>query len=412
MKFLKNKIMVLLCALLGIFYFANDSALIDIEKTAIVVAIGIDETEDGYEVTAQIAVPQSTETASENNDAVLTAKGKTVFEAIENVGSRSGWHQKLSFCGMVILGRSVAERSAVAIVDHIIESEKFENSTLLIVADATAREILFSTTPLDAVSSFALQKIVLKNEWMTDPVNVTNVKTFAAAHYSASNSAFLPVVKVIKGDNQGKEGASSAVTASTGSQEGSDSSEGAGGSGSGSGSGSGGKPETVIFDASSTALFKNGKYVCTLDKRHTQALYLIKGSVKNNYASIENDGENDYLYIDKCRKSFSVDVKDAPTVNISLKLYLRKIDSSKATLLNENDEDIPSEKLLSATKSQYEKTIKELCETLCRYDCDVLGVKEYNRKFNPSFFRRNENSTLKDFDYSISVQTFSVDRRR
>ncbi|MBP5372589.1 MAG: hypothetical protein J6Y44_00190, partial [Clostridia bacterium] len=203
MKFKKGKLFLILSLALAVFYFVNDFALIDIEKIAIVVAIGIDEAEEGYEVTAQIAVPQTSETASSNNDAVLTAKGKTVFEAIEKIGESSGWHEKLSFCGMVILGRAVAEKSATSIIDYMLTCERFENSTLVVVSDEKAKDILLSTTPLDAISSFALQKIVLKNEWMTDPINVTNVRKFAVSHYSKSNSAFLPVVKIVKGDSKG-----------------------------------------------------------------------------------------------------------------------------------------------------------------------------------------------------------------
>ena len=148
MKAFKSKWALALCAVLALFYFTNDFALIDIEKTAIVVAIGIDESDEGYEVTAQIALPQATDTASSNDDAVLTSRGKTMFEAIENVASKSGWYAKLSFCGLVILGRKVAETSALELIDYMIASEKFENSMLAVVSDATT----FSN-PLDNASN-------------------------------------------------------------------------------------------------------------------------------------------------------------------------------------------------------------------------------------------------------------------
>ena len=45
---------LIFCALL---YFSNNFGLIDIEKTAIITAIGLDTAENEYEVTVQIAVP-------------------------------------------------------------------------------------------------------------------------------------------------------------------------------------------------------------------------------------------------------------------------------------------------------------------------------------------------------------------
>ena len=61
MKTFKIRVALILGALLAIFYFSSDFALIDIEKTAIIVAIGIDEGENSrYKITAQIAIPQPT----------------------------------------------------------------------------------------------------------------------------------------------------------------------------------------------------------------------------------------------------------------------------------------------------------------------------------------------------------------
>ena len=47
---------VLIIVMLFLF-FTTDLGLVDIHKTSIVVAVGVDVTEDGYDVTAQAAVP-------------------------------------------------------------------------------------------------------------------------------------------------------------------------------------------------------------------------------------------------------------------------------------------------------------------------------------------------------------------
>ena len=403
MKLLKSKSVLLLVVLLAVFYFTNDFALIDIEKTAIVVAIGVDESEQGYRVTAQIAVPQATDTASSNDDAVITSDGKTPFEAIESIAAKSGWHAKLSFCGVIILGRAVAEKSATAIIDYLVSSEKFENSTLAVVSDTTAEDILLADTPLDAISSFALQKIVLKNEWMTSPVNVTNIKKFAVGTYSRSKAAYLPVIKIIKGDNKGKAGSSSAVTAAA---ENSSSSSGSGNGEKKEGSGDG----SVVFDASSAALFNNGKYLATLDGEHAEMLTMLSSPVHENFIDIQLDDKTYYMHVDCTHKSVDVSFDGSPVINYALDLKLKVIDSTAENPLTENDDrSLVTSSLIKAVKEKAEKTIEELHRTLAETNCDVLAVKNNIYKFHNSEYDRYGGVPLSEFGFGTNVKVKSLD---
>lgn len=407
MKFLKAKSALIICAVLALFYFTNDFALIDIEKTAIVVAIGIDETEDGYEVTAQIALPQATDAASANDDAVLTSKGKTMFEAIENVAAKSGWHAKLSFCGLIVIGRKVAERSATNLIDYIVTSEKFENSTLAVVSDTTAKEVLLAVTPLDAISSFALEKIVLKNEWMIAPVNVTNVKKFAVSTYSPSKAAYLPVVKIVKGDNKGKEGSSSAVTASTGGaggEGGSKSSEGS------SGQNSSKKDETVVFDVSSCAFFKDGQYVATVGEKETKILNMLNSPVQESYFTAEKNGEKYYFHLTCEKKTLSVTAAEKPSVEYGLSVRVKIVDSTAPAPLDKKDERTKvDDELLSALKTEIENAVNALDAAARLHDCDVLGFKDKLYKYRYDDYNRFSDLPLIDYGKTVNIKVRSED---
>ena len=48
---------ILLIAAMLFLFFTNDFGLVDIHKASIVVAVGVDVTEEGYDVTAQAAIP-------------------------------------------------------------------------------------------------------------------------------------------------------------------------------------------------------------------------------------------------------------------------------------------------------------------------------------------------------------------
>jgi len=53
------KLYLILAAILFFIFFSNDFGLVDIQKTAIILAVGVDKSEEGYTLTTQIAVPQS-----------------------------------------------------------------------------------------------------------------------------------------------------------------------------------------------------------------------------------------------------------------------------------------------------------------------------------------------------------------
>ena len=103
MNKLKSRIVLLIIFAFFVVFFSNDFGLIDIKKTAIVTAIAIDKQGDLYEVTTQIAVPEATDTNTENQKAQVSGKGATIGGAIKDIGDISGWYPKLDFCNLIII---------------------------------------------------------------------------------------------------------------------------------------------------------------------------------------------------------------------------------------------------------------------------------------------------------------------
>ena len=391
MKFFRTKLTVVFGLLLAVLYFTNDFALIDIEKTAIVVAIGIDCTDDGgYEVTAQIAVPQATDTASSNDDAIMTSKGKTVMEAIDNIGSDTGWHPKMSFCSMIFFGRDLANEDIESIIDCFIRSDKIQNSAIVAMSDTKAADLLFAKTPLDSISSFALQKIVLKNEWMVSTVGVTNLKQFAISNYSKSKSAYMPVISIIHGKTKGKDQTSGLAPASTGSEQ-------------------GGEDEQVIFDASAISLFKVGKYVGQLTKEQTSVYYLFQGPVYDSFISVEDGETARFMTVSGNKYSVTVDPKK-PSIDLKLELTVETNDTTNGTdlkILTGNA--LPDERTLYAMQRKIYDTASELMKKLSAADADIFAIKDYIYKYENSDYERLKNLPLSEFEVNISVKVQSKD---
>ena len=416
MKTFKIRVALILGALLAIFYFSSDFALIDIEKTAIIVAIGIDEGENSrYKITAQIAIPQATDTAAANDDAVVIGDGNTVMEGIQNIGAKTGWHPKLSFCSLILIGRKVAENGVKDVIDYFIVSEKVQNSAIVAMADDKAGEILTSKTPLDAISSFAVSKIVLKSRWMTNTVPNANLRKIALSEYSPSKSSFMPVIKPIKENTKSKEGGSSSITASTKSEG----SEGGGGGGSGgsggggesSGGSSGGKdvPDKV-YDASTLAVFSEFKLKGEFDEELTQIFNMLMGPLGESYITLENGDEKTLLSLSNGTRSVKVKLEKKPTIEIKLSFKVEVSDSSEGYSLDKlNRRSVVDEDTITKVTDKLNVLLLKLVDKVKESGADALLIRDKIYKFSNSRFEEFKNYPLDYYDYLTTGEVKSLD---
>ncbi|MBQ9480797.1 MAG: hypothetical protein IJU84_01375, partial [Clostridia bacterium] len=303
-RLFKSKIILLLVLGILALDISNDFPLVDIKETAIVVALGVDKDGEEYELSAQIAVPQATSQAASYKATVVSGKGRTPALALESVGTHTGWYVKLSFCNVIVLGKGIFDGDVMECLDYFIRTDKMLDTAELCATDATAKEILTTSTPLDDVSAFSASKILERDAESASAVSFMNLKEFSMGYYSESGFSLMPKIKTESSldaespddasDKSGSGGASGEGGSSggSGSSDGGESSgdrgssnggssggnessgNGGGGSPSGSGEKNSGKKDK-IFDANSTALFSKGVLAGELDDKETLVFNLI-----------------------------------------------------------------------------------------------------------------------------------------
>lgn len=403
MQKFKSRLVLIISMIIVSFYFTSDFSLIDIEKTAIIVAISIDKEQENYSVTAQIAIPQATDQTSANNDATVTGKGTTVFSAIDDIGTKTGWHPKLSFCDLILLGDSVLQDDVLPIIDSLIKSTKFPNSALVAACEGDAKELLLSQTPLDAISSFALLKILVKNPFKANNICNLDLKTFAVLGKSASAYGFMPYVKKVEEKEESKEGGSSAGMASAQPVSG----------GSNAGSAEQGQDssqnKSVVFDATETAIFKQGKKVGTLDKDQSLIYNMLYKNVHETFISVEDDGEQHLLSVTKSSNSIKVTFNEKPTVLVSLNMKVSETDDSGKHLTDKNIQELVSQTRLDACSEKVDAIIKSIFELSQQYDCDLFQAKTIIYKYHNDYYGGIKDLPLSNFNIKTSVVTKSLD---
>ncbi len=395
MKMLKSKIAMLVVVAIALLFFSNDFGLIDIEKTAIITAIAVDVEGEDFSVSMEVAVPEATDTNSENQKALLSGKGKTIGGAIKDMGDTAGWFPKLAFCNLIILGSELAETNVMGALDYFAKTLRLQDSATVILAEKTGKELLEKASPLDNIASFALQKILLKNPGFDNDVASVDIRTFCAGYYSKNASSYMPLVKAIESEGNQGNGTSA----------------GSGDDGSSQGGSTGVTPQKGknVFDATTTALFKNGVKVGELDERGTFAFNLLEKSARETTLKVDGvehgGNKNDYLLTvlgNKSSVTLTADLNQA-ILKISVDLFCRIADVDTPSDSHLASNDYMPKFLSDRAASDIKADLEELLRTSAQTDCDVLRLKDKLYRYNHKYFATYKDNLLQNMKTEVSV---------
>ena len=409
MRFIGVKLALAAVAVVFFMFFSNDFGLIDIEKTAIITAVAIDLEENGeYKITAQIAVPEATDTNTENNRAQISGTGATVGAAIKKIGDTSGWFPQLCFCNLIAVGGEFKDYNIIKILDYFSKTLRIQDSALIVMAEEKAVELLKLATPLDNISSFALQKIILKNAGLNRDIAVCDVKSFCAGYYSEAGASLMPVVKIVSQKSENEKSSAENAGGSGGSSGGA--SSGAGGSSGGSSESSGGAKGDAIFNANTTALFLHGKKVGELDENLTLVYNALTGDFSTTTFEVK-DVESGTETLDYLLTVFSCSKKTDLTVtggglhlDIKLDIYAKISDVNALSSDLEYVKNIPlPDSVKRRAESDFKTRIQELVMTEIQTKCDFLGIKKELYRKHHSHYANFKDDFTENLTFSVSV---------
>lgn len=206
---------VFAAAFLLLLFASNDFGLIDIQKTAIVLALGVDASaqEGLLDVTAQIGSADANGAAQASN--ITIERVSTVGEAIARLNRRTGWYPTFVHCRLLLLGGQTAERDVFGILDYFLRSEYIEDSCLLALCAGRAQAALEAGAPGGELTANAIVKVFSGEAQKTGLVSAVSLREFAKGYYGAGASGRLPYLTLLQeaesGPPQGSgQGAASA----------------------------------------------------------------------------------------------------------------------------------------------------------------------------------------------------------
>ena len=425
---------LILAAIVTFLFFSNDFGLIDIQKTAIVMAVGIDREGPTFILTTQIAVPQSSDQGEQAQAVQIESRGETIADAFNQINAKTGWYPKLVFCNLVVLGEQMIKSNVFDALDFFLRDEYMSDNCLVAACEGTAKEILNTKTPIDPMSGVAAQKVLSDHAARVGTVASNTLREFAMGYFSYSKSGYLPVLKPEKqqessgenggggGEQQqsseggGEKGAfleNTPLPAAEGEQnalKGDRPVPAAGGSGgsgpSAGGQAAGGKEEEKVFSASETALFYDGIYAGKLDQDETFAFSIVKNKLRLASYTPKSDGIPYTLIVKHNLPSlkFSVDDNSMARLKIKLKVTAGLQDTSYGQSIDElaNAGKVPP-KVFEAAKKDLEQKISQVFEKSRKSRCDVFNVLDRLQKFESDYFPAFREDILDRLIFSVDV---------
>lgn len=406
MVFKRAKILIIIFVGIFFFYFTTDFSLINIEKTALIISLGIDKTEKGFEVTTQIAIPEASNSQATNKESVISSEGKTLYEAITKIGGLTGWYPKLSFCNLIVIGENLLTENVMGLVDFFVRSYKVEDSAILCACEGTAKELLLSSSPLDNISGLSLSKIFVRDYNGASRVMTTSIKQFSIGYYSHSKMGYMPFIKTVLTDESGKGGKSAPSSTLSEPSSGSGS-----GGGQGSSQGGSGEQQLVIYDANTCLLFNNGYKISTLNGDEALCYSLLYKSVTEavfTIPSVDDDGKMGDLSISVNRvsnKIFLTYENDEPVLNGDIKVWLRISDAS----MSESIKSISTlgklnGKVLHDAQNYIIDNLNKVFEKSKNLDVDVFEVKNLLYRYFHKNYERDKYTILKKVKANFKVK--------
>ncbi len=403
---------ILAVIFLSFLFFSNDFGLIDVQKTAIVTAVGIDRDEEGFLVTSQISVPQSSKQGNASQSVQLVSRGKTVAEAFGEINAKTGWYPKLVFCNLVVFGEDAAKRNVFDALEVFLRDEYITDDCQLAVCEGKATELLNTAALIDPSSSAAISKVLSAHAKRVGSVLPFNLKDFSIGYFGDSQSGLLPVLKTEaqQEDVPAKEGDSKGGEQSSqgGQSREEQSQEQGGGAQGGQGKSADNKP---VFSAKQTALFVGGVWRETLAEEETFAVNAAIGKLRLAGYSVEVDGEVCTLSVKNNDAKLKLDLGQdgRGLLKIDIQMVAGVVDYSKAQGLDKiRDMGSVPDGSFAAAEKKLTASLITAYEKARGVGCDVFGLQERLVKYKRRKYARHKDTLLDDTALSVRVKFVGV----
>ena len=355
LKSIPTKLWLVLGIIVAVFFFLNDFDLVDIQKTAIILAAGIDRNpDDSYTLTAQIAVPKGVDRTTGGTSSVnFIAEGDTIADCVSDIYCKTGWVPKFVFCNLIVLGEETVKKNVFDALDFFLRNEYMSDGCYVAMSEGSAEDLLTSTSAIADTTSQAITKLFSGANVKSGKAMKMSLREFAIGYHGVTKSGYMPYIRQHKQENESSGGSS------------------------GQGGGGGAQQEEEkIYCAERTALFYEGKQVGLLEPEETFAFSLLEGKIFNGYLLTEENGKPVSLTVLSDKGGVSLDTKGTPKVKVKVDITVRLFNRAIPAEMEDVARNEVSDELKENAKKYVEKMAQRVFEISRESGCDLFKLNQ------------------------------------
>lgn len=167
----------------------------ELDKLAIVAAVGIDKGEDQkIKLSVQVIKPGALKSSSADGGSgnekfvwIITSSGNTVFEAVRNFVEKSGRKLFWPHTMVIVIGENMAKGGILPVIDWFLRDPEMLLQTWVLVASGEASEIINGDLGLEKIPAAHIERLITDSGVLSKSVKfnlmeVTNMVTCQSSH--------------------------------------------------------------------------------------------------------------------------------------------------------------------------------------------------------------------------------------
>jgi len=282
MKKIFNKFIIMLLILsMPTISFTGCKDATEIEKLAVILAVGFDVTSDNdYQVSIEI-MDSITLISKGRQTITYCAKGETVFKAIDNIYKNIGQKFNYAHIQYIVIGDNMAKKGIASIIDFSLRYNQIRPTIPFLVTNGEARDIIETNICTNVIPAISVTDLLNLQRNRGETIYTTNLDFVnSIAHGSRSTTCGLINIDKHKLDTH------------------------------------------VNYNLSGAAVFNKDKLVGYLSTRETVGLNWIRGDI-NRYIVMIEYPENYKISLDVTDSSSNTDIDMSENNNVNIKVNIK-----------------------------------------------------------------------------------------
>lgn len=338
----------------------------DVTSRAIIIGMGLDCSDEGVRITAEVISPSTGEQVGAFSK-VVSADGQTVSTAIQRIAEITGKEASLGRCLLLVFGQEYSEtRDLTDDIEFFIQSDSFKEECNICCSQGSAEELFYKGSALSQGVSLNLSSMFKTQSKQTATVTNT-LLDFTLSQRSLGKTGFMNKVEFVPSDNI--------------SQDEPDRPQG-------------------YFDLKNFVIFADNKYLCSLTDEEKRGFALLNDDVVGSAFVLDVNGTKQAVTVSSKDISLKCEGDNAVKCRVDLLGKIVRTDSAdiEGVFVAQKQKEL-SQEAIDDLVSQANGAIEALLAKQRRYNFDIVNLRET--------IRRKEGSS-KELD-NLPVEQIQVD---